>query len=199
MHSLLYKAWGIFLLLLLSHASLFATSHTYVNNQDSQLVKKSEIFATLLANELYQKTGISLYLIALDSLKGQDVSTYKATLLPTLRQPYVLVLFAKQEKKIDIVASEESEKLFDKKDVYWNYIVPLIPKKDAELAPPNISAMLLNGYVQIADSIALSLDVKLEHTFAPEDKGTRTFVRITLYAMLFILLLLFLFRFTRRK
>lgn len=174
-------------------------SSPYVYNPHAQLVPKTEAFVHLLANELREKTGVSLYIAAYEKLQEYDVKAQEEELIKGFRRPYILLFFTKNEKKIDIIASEEAETMFDKKDVYWNYIVPLLPRKDEELDPPRISAVLLNGYVQIADSIALSAGVKLEHTFTPEDRGTRTFVRMLLYFMTFSLLLLFLFRMLRRR
>lgn len=103
------------------------------------------------------------------------------------------------KKKINIVTSAEAEKMFDKKEVYWDYIVPLIPKKDAELTPQNISAFLLNGFVDIADRIAEYHGVELEHSFPKQNKGVQIAVRTLLYVMLFVILLLFVFVYLRRK
>lgn len=138
-------------------------------------------------------------MVALEHLEGRDFKSYEEELAKDFKRPYAFIFFVKKEKKIDVVAEGEVEKLFDKKDVYWNYIVPLIPKKENELTAPNISAMLLNGYVQIADSVAEKAGVKLEHSFVSEDKGTKVFVRVVLYFMMFTLLLLFVFRWIRKK
>lgn len=191
---LFLRTLALFLLPLLA----WGFSSPYVYNPHAQLVPKTEAFVHLLASELREKTGVSLYIATYEHLQGREVKTQEEELLKGLKRPYVLLFFTKNEKKIDIIASEEAKEMFDKKDVYWNYIVPLIPRKDEELDPPRISAILLNGYVQIADSIAFSAGVELEHTFAPEDMGTRTFVRMLLYFMTFSLLLLFLFRVLRR-
>ncbi|NLU35295.1 MAG: TPM domain-containing protein [Wolinella succinogenes] len=180
-------------------ATLVAFSSPYVINPHAQLVPKTEAFVHLLAQELQEKTGVSLYLVALENLEGRDFKSYEEELAKDFKRPYAFIFFAKKEKKIDVVAEGEVEKLFDKKDVYWNYIVPLIPKKENELTASNISAMLLNGYVQIADSVAEKAGVKLEHSFVSEDKGTKVFVRVVLYFMMFTLLLLFVFRWIRKK
>ena len=119
--------------------------------------------------------------------------------MQSLKNPYVLLFFTQFEKKINIIASADAEKMFDKKEVYWDYIVPLIPKKDDELTPQNISAFLLNGFVDIADRIAEYHDVELEHSFPKQNKGVQIAVRTLLYVMLFVLLLLFVFVYLRRK
>lgn len=190
---LFFKARGLLLACLIVPSFLLGSP--YIFNPDSQLVHKTELFAQILAQEVKEKTGISLYLIALESLQGRDFATYKEELLKDFTAPYGAILFIKQEKKIDIITQEID--WLDKKDIYWNYIVPLIPKKESEITPPNISAMLLNGFVQLADTIALHEGVALEHSFVAEDKGTRVLTRTILYGMLFALLILFLFRWRR--
>lgn len=77
--------------------------------------------------------------------------------------------------------------------------MPLIPKSDKELTQQNISAFLLNGFVDIADRIASSKGIALEHSFPKQNKGMQIAVRTALYAMLFILLLLFVFVYLRRN
>ena len=87
----------------------------------------------------------------------------------------------------------------DKKAVYWDYIVPLIPQSDKDLTQQNISAFLLNGFVELADRLAELYNVQLEHSFPKQNKGLQIAVRTILYVMLFILLLLVLFVYLRRK
>ena len=83
--------------------------------------------------------------------------------------------------------------------VYWDYIVPLIPRSDKELTPENISILLVNGFVDIADRIAAFYGIELEHGFTKINKGGERFSRIILYTMLFILLLLFAFASLKSK
>ncbi len=83
--------------------------------------------------------------------------------------------------------------MFDKKEVYWDYIVPLIPNSDKELTQQNISAFLLNGFMDIADRIAQFHKVELKHSFSTTNKGVELTTKMILYLMLFILLIVFAF------
>ena len=89
--------------------------------------------------------------------------------------------------------------MFDKNDVYWDYIVPLIPNSKDELTSERISAFLLNGFVDIADRIAEFHNVALEHSFPKQNKGIQIAVKVALYSILFVMLILFAFVYLRRK
>lgn len=171
----------------------------YVLENQNQLIDKTVGFIEILSSEVYEKTGVSLYVVALENLGSKNLQEKQQFFIRNLKNPYVLLFFAQFEKKINIIASADAEKMFDKKEVYWDYIVSLIPKKDDELTPQNISAFLLNGFVDIADRIAEYHDVELEHSFPKQNKGVQIAVRTLLYVMLFVLLLLFVFVYLRRR
>lgn len=177
----------------------FLVAKPYVLENQNQLIDKTVAFVEILSDEVYEKTGVSLYVVALKDLGSKNLQEQEQFFIQNLKSPYVLLFFTQFEKKINIVTSAEAEKMFDKKEVYWDYIVPLIPKKDAELTPQNISAFLLNGFVDIADRIAEYHSVELEHSFPKQNKGVQIAVRTLLYVMLFVILLLFVFVYLRRK
>ncbi|MCI5967977.1 TPM domain-containing protein [Helicobacter sp.] len=178
---------------------VFAFARTYVLENQNQLVDKTEGFIEILSDEVYEKTGVSLYVVALENLGGKSIQEQEHFFTQNLKFPYALLFFTQLEKKINIITSPEVERMFDKKEVYWDYIVPLIPQSDKELTQQNISAFLLNGFVDIADRIATYHNVELEHSFPKQNKGVEIAVRTLLYAMLFIMLLLFLFVHLRKK
>ncbi|MBX7490739.1 TPM domain-containing protein [Helicobacter turcicus] len=172
---------------------------SYVLENQNQLVEKTVGFIEILSNEVYEKTGVSLYVVALENLGNKSIQEQEQLFTQNLKSPYVLLFFTHFEKKINIIASPEAEKMFDKKEVYWDYIIPLIPNKDDGLTPQSISAFLLNGFVDIADRIATYHNVELEHSFPKQNKGVQIAVRTLLYVMLFVILLLFVFVYLRRK
>lgn len=176
-----------------------AFAKPYVLENQNQLIDKTTQFIEILSSEVFEKTGVSLYVVALEGLKGTSLEEQQQKYLKLIKEPYVLLFFVRNEKKINIITNAESEKLFDKQAVYWDYIVPLIPKSDEELTPQSISAFLLNGFVDIADRIAETKGVTLEHSFPKEHKGVQIAVRTALYAMLFVLLALFALVYLRRN
>ena len=197
----MFRAWkiGIFSLFLCAFLHTFSWGAPFVLENQNQLIDKTTQFIEILSNEVFEKTGVSLYVVALEGLKGTSLEEQQQKYLKQVKEPYVLLFFVRNEKKINIITNAESEKLFDKQAVYWDYIVPLIPKSDEELTPQSISAFLLNGFVDIADRIAETKGVTLEHSFPKEHKGVQIAVRTALYAMLFVLLALFALVYLRRN
>lgn len=182
-----------------------AHSAYVVDNTHKLLIPKSVDFVETLSTELQAKTGYHLYMAVVDSVPMEDFflespqdSTlkltpkqkrlaYKNMLLEKLQKPYTLIVFMKEDEKIDIISSEP-KKYFDEEKVYYEYMVPLLPKqKDEILTPQLISAIVLNGYAQAADMIAHHFDVKLENNMPVDESGGREFVRFSMYVMLLVM------------
>jgi hypothetical protein len=72
-----------------------------------------------LGNELYKKSGISLYLVMLHKLPdGVSMVEYEKNLLSTFKKPTILMTFSEENTAVDILANDNSlYKYFDKKDV----------------------------------------------------------------------------------
>ena len=178
-------------------SNVFASS--YVLENQNQILDKTVGFIDVLSNEVFEKTGVSIYLVALDSLNNKPIKEVESYYLQNLKSPYILLFFVRKDKKIDIITDEKSNVMFDKNSVYWDYIVPLIPKKDDEINIQSISAFLLNGFVDIADNVAYFNNVSLEHGYLKRDVAVQSGVRLVLYIMLFILLILFVYVYLRKK
>ncbi len=195
--------WAV---MLYADISLAQTRPAYVvDNTHKLLIPKSVDFVKALSTELQAKTGYHLYVAVVDSVPMEDLflespqdSTlkltpkqkrlaYKNMLLEKLQKPYTLIVFMKEDEKIDIISSEP-KKYFDEEKVYYEYMVPLLPKqKDEILTPQLISAIVLNGYAQAADMIAHHFDVKLENNMPVDESGGREFVRFSMYVMLLVM------------
>ncbi|WP_230197840.1 hypothetical protein [Helicobacter cinaedi] len=195
--------WAV---MLYADISLAQTSPAHVvDNTHKLLIPKSVDFVETLSTELQAKTGYHLYVAVVDSVPMEDLflespqdSTlkltqkqkrlaYKNMLLEKLQKPYTLIVFMKEDEKIDIISSEP-KKYFDEEKVYYEYMVPLLPKqKDEILTPQLISAIVLNGYAQAADMIAHYFDVKLENNMPVDESGGREFVRFSMYVMLLVM------------
>ncbi|WP_180762705.1 hypothetical protein [Helicobacter sp. 12S02232-10] len=164
-----------------------------LDNQSGLLIPKSAAFVQRVSSELKYKTGFSFYVDVVDkaSLNSkQERKDYKNNVISKFSPPYGVLFFFRQAKKIDIVLSEDSKDLFNTDQIFFDYIAPLLPEKDVDLTPQRISAIILNGYSEIADRIADKYGVNLENNFPSENQNL--FVRVILYLMLFSLVGLFI-------
>ena len=158
---------------------------------DSALLnKKTTDFINQTSFELFSKTGVKLYVFSNETLQQNNKSfetyeQFKSDLLKALNAPFVAIVAIKNNKKIDIIASNDeilSKDLRNK--IYWEYIVPLLPKKDENPLLPAI----FNGYVEAVDLIADNFGVTINHNISKDEKGANLVAKGILYAMLFSML-----------
>lgn len=164
----------------------FACAGNFVFNEDSLLVEKSANFIEQTSAELKSKTGVNLFVFMGESLGDSTYSAFKDSFSAKLSKPFVALILFKNDKKIDIIQSQDD--LLDKNKVYWEYMVPLIPRKDNELTPQALSAVVFNGYVESVDLIADKFGVAVEHNIPKDEKGARAVAQVILYIMLFSML-----------
>lgn len=163
-----------------------AFANTFVFNDDSLFMPKSVELVESISTELVGKTGVNMYIYMSEKLKSPTYQEFKAHFSSMLKSPFVAIVLIKNDKKIDIIQSEPN--IVDKNKIYWEYMVPLLPKKDDELTSQALSAVVLNGYVESVDLIAHNFGVKIEHNIAKDEKGAKTIARVILYIMLFSML-----------
>lgn len=173
---------GILIILACVHLS----ANNFVLNPNNLLTQKSSEFIEKVSQELLQKTGVSLYVYMSESLNGMEYLDFKENFIKQLEKPFAAIVLIRNDKKIDIISSKDD--LFDKKKVYWEYMVPLIPTKDSELTPQALSAVVFNGYIESVDLIADKFDTKIEHNIPKDEKGAKAMAQLILYAMLFSML-----------
>lgn len=184
------------------------------------LNQKSKDFINQTSLELFEKTGVNLYVFADSALAESSLDSatltksttsaesslanstiaesspnpyehFKQRFIQTLTSPFAAIIVIKNAKKIDIIASSD-DFLPPKarKKIYWEYMVPLLPQKDDENALP---AVVFNGYVEAVDLIADYFGVEIKHNIAKDEKGAKLVAKGILYIMLFSMLGLFAF------
>lgn len=171
----------------------------FVLDNDEQLFPASYAFINSLSREVFEKSGISVYVVALKGLRDYNLESLKQSLSIHLRSPYLYILFIREEKKIDIQGSIDVISKIPASDIYWNYIVPLIPKKDSEINPSSIAAFLINGYIALVQELSIIEQIKLDNQYVPQTKTVESTTRIALYFMTFTLLALFIMFIVRKK
>lgn len=184
------------------------TSQSYVlDNPHWLLIPKSVGFVEQLSAELQGKTGYHLYVAVVDSVPAHDSAlsskesrlAYKSTLTHNLPKPYTLIVFMREDKKIDIISSSPHTYL-DENKVYDEYMIPLLPReRDEILSPQRVSAIVLNGYAQAADMIASHFGIHLENNMPVDESGGREFVRFCMYIMLLVMFGIIGVAYLRRK
>ncbi len=78
--------------------SLYGKS--YVLDNQNQILDKTADFIEVLANEVYEKTGVGLYIVALEDLEGMNLQEKELLYKKDLKNPYILLFFVKKKKKL---------------------------------------------------------------------------------------------------
>lgn len=180
-------------------------SQDYVlQNQGEILSSKSAGFIRQLSQELFEKTGVALYVAVADSLQGSGDAKeirkeWKQNLLKSLDSPYAVVFLVKSHKKIDIVLNPQIQGI-DVNEIITEYMVPILMQEKG-LPNPKVSASILNGYAQLADEIAEHYHQSLQNNLIVDKSGSRNLVRYSIYLMLGIMftIIAFVYVLGRRK
>lgn len=194
------KAKGIFLFCLLLITPLFSLAKEYVIYDDI-LDERAAVKIQEMGEELYQKSGVKVFLVAKKSGEGEEILSYEKRFAQTLTPPYAILTLFLEEKKVDIYHSSGIEKEFDKDAMLspmpWKgTIIPLLTNKKKEVG---VSPALLNGYGDLVDQIAGYRKITLESSIGNANKTTISVVRLLVYGFVGSLILLVIIRRIRNR
>ncbi len=197
----LNKAREIFLFCLFLFLPLQGFSKALIISDPSLLDERAIVKMEEMGDELFKKTSIHVFLIAKNSGDGKEIVSFEKEFAQTLAEPFVLLTLFLEEKKIDIYASKELEKAFDKEVLLsplpWKgMIIPLLTNKKKEVG---ITPALLNGYAELVEQIAASRNVVLESSIGNANKTTISLVKVLIYGFIGGLLLFVFIRRMRKN
>jgi uncharacterized membrane protein YgcG len=154
-----------------------------------------------MGSELFEKSGISVYVAAPKSLEGQSIQEYEEKVANSLNSPYVLFTLAKSEQQVDIIYSESLEGKFDKEKTLspfpWSgTVIPLLSvKKDND----KYNAAILNGYADIVEQIANSYDIKLQSAIGNTNRDILFWVKMGIYVFVLVIILRYAYNLARKR
>ncbi len=176
----------IFIFLLSQSLALGAN---FVINNDEILSQKVSVKLNEIGSELYAKSGINL---AVGVYKdGELEALFKEQ---NLSSPYAFLLLIKDKKKVEIFADSNTSKLFNKEQILSvnpesGTIIPILVSKNGK---DIYNAAILNGYADIAEQIASSLNFQLESSVGNSNKTTLNFLRFFIYGLVaFFIIVIF--------
>ena len=167
----------IFIFLLSQSLALGAN---FVINNDEILSQKVSVKLNEIGSELYAKSGINL---AVGIYKdGELEALFKEQ---NLSSPYAFLLLIKDKKKVEIFADANTSNLFNKGQILSvnpesGTIIPILVSKNGKDV---YNAAILNGYADIAEQIASSLNFQLESSVGNSNKTTLNFLRFFIYGL----------------
>ena len=176
----------IFIFLLSQSLALGAN---FVINNDEILSQKVSLKLNEIGSELYTKSGINLVVGVYKN--GELEALFKEQ---NLSSPYAFLLLIKDKKKVEIFADANTSKLFNKEQILSvnpesGTIIPILVSKNGKDV---YNAAILNGYADIAEQIASSLNLQLESSVGNSNKTTLNFLRFFIYGLVaFFIIVIF--------
>ena len=167
----------IFIFLLSQSLALGAN---FVINNDEILSQKVSVKLNEIGSELYAKSGINLVVGVYKD--GELEALFKEQ---NLSLPYAFLLLIKDKKKVEIFSDTNTSKLFNKEQILSvnpesGTIIPILVSKNGKDV---YNAAILNGYADIAEQIASSLNFQLESSVGNSNKTTLNFLRFFIYGL----------------
>ena len=197
------RKWLMRALALVFVVSYLYSSENFVLLNENILPQKTVEKINEIGNELLQKTGVHLYVAAVQKMKGKKIVDYEKNLSSTLPKPFVLLTLAVKNHKVDIINSSDISQRFDKEEILsplpWKgTIIPLLTShsKNPKAA---IEAAILNGYAQIAEEIANSYGKKLKSGLGNTNRTIYFWLRMLFYSILALIFLNFIYRRVLKK
>ena len=178
--------FSILVLLFLPY-SLFA-KYIYINEDIITPISEQKI--EKLGEELYQKTGISLYIAAVKKIKDENFKMFEEKIAKNLKKPYILLAFSRDDYKVDLLMCHKLKNLIDKNSVLIFY-GPIIPEFFSD-QKDKYSRALFGGYIYIADKLADIYHVKLVTNLGIINKTFYYFFRYTVYVGYIAVFLIFI-------
>ena len=157
-----------------------ALGANFVINNDEILSQKVSVKLNEIGSELYAKSGINLVVGVYKD--GELEALFKEQ---NLSLPYAFLLLIKDKKKVEIFTDANTSKLFNKEQILSvnpesGTIIPILVSKNGKDV---YNAAILNGYADIAEQIASSLNLQLESGVGNSNKTTLNFLRFFIYGL----------------
>lgn len=175
-----------------------ALASSYIIINDGTVSPKVSAKVNEMGSELFEKSGIRVYVAVPKSLDGKTTTQYAKSLLEgqQLKDPYVLFLLAKNDTQVDILYSKGLEKNFDKEAVLspfpWSgTVLPLLAQKKEK---DKYNAAILNGYADIVEQIASSKNIKLQSAIGNTNKEIYWVLQIVIFGFLIFIFGVYLYR-----
>ncbi|MBV5278460.1 MAG: TPM domain-containing protein [Campylobacteraceae bacterium] len=185
------KAKGLILFCLFLFLPFYSLAKEFVINEEV-IEERTAQKIEEMGQELFQKSGVKVYLIAKKSGNGENIVVHEQNFSKNITPPYAILTLFLEDQKVDIYNSPDLNREFDKESMlsplpWTGTILPLLTGKKKDIS---VSAALLNGYGDIVDQIADFRKIKLESSIGSANKNTINIFKFFIYGFLVIMAIL---------
>jgi ABC-type antimicrobial peptide transport system permease subunit len=184
---------NILILVFILVSNMIANQVPYILTNSDILDERAIMKIKEIGDESKLKLGVNLY-VDLKGNNGIDTKLPRKQRIKLMKEkenqlrkkvkaPYVILTMAIDQMYASILLSPDLKDIVDRDDVLGGYVIPLLASKDKNSLMAKASAASLNGYAQIADSIAAYKNIKLKSSIGNEGKIASTVWKVFMYTM----------------
>lgn len=165
--------------------TLYGTQNPYVLLHDGLIDQRAQDKIFQIGSEVQSKLNVKLYTFIKENngmnldlpfeQRKKIMKDYEKMVTKDLKGSYAVLMLVLDQRHATIIMSEDMKKIIDKRDIIDGYVTPVLASKDKNTLFTKTSAAILNGYAQMADSLAESKGLTLESSIG---SGTKTFSTI---------------------
>ena len=196
-------------LLLVFIANVHATTHPYILSHDGLIDARAQDKILEIGNETKAKLNVNLYINIKENngidikeehnIRREQMKLKEQLLVQNLEKPYAVLSISIDQLYTNILISDDLKEIIDRDDILDNYVIPLLASKDKNSLFAKTSAAVLNGFAQMADSVAESKNIKLDSSIGSEGKTAGTIWRVFMYTLVVAGLLLYILVILRER
>lgn len=178
-------------LLLVFISTLSANQNPYIIMDDGLIDQRAQDKIFEIGQETKQKLGVNLYVNIQENnginpkekrdIRKNLMRKLEAEMISKLDKPYVVLSISIDQLYANILYSDDMKTIIDKDDILDGYVIPLLASKDKNSLFAKTSAATLNGFAQMADSIAQSQNITLVSSIGSEGKTAGTIWKVFMY------------------
>jgi hypothetical protein len=174
------------------HTFAFA-NNPYILKHDGLIDQRAQDKIFQIGQEVKSKLNVNLYAYITEN-NGIDITLpreerivlmkqFEKDMVKDLPKPYAIVAISTDQLYTNILMSEDLKDILDKDDLLDGYVIPLLASKDKNTLFAKTSAAVLNGYAQMADSIAASQNIELLSSIGSGGKVASTIWKMVMYTL----------------
>jgi hypothetical protein len=181
------------LFLALAFTTLFANENNFILKHDGLIDQRAQDKIHEIGLEAKNKLGINIYTFIIENngidtalpreQRREMMKQFDNEIIPSFlaKSSYAILVISIDQKYANILMSDNLKKQIDKDEILDGYVIPLLASKDKNSLFSKTSAATLNGYAQIADSIASQQNIKLVSSIGSAGKTASSIWKVFMY------------------
>jgi hypothetical protein len=196
---------------MLCFVTLDAKNTQFILAHDGLIDKRAQDKINQIGQEVKEKLNTSVFTYVMEN-NGIDMELPREQRITQMREydkkiieklgiknNYVVLVLIIDQMYANILVSPNLNNIIDKNDILDGYVVPLLASKDKNTLFAKTSAATLNGYAQIADSIAKSKNIQLDSSIGSSGKTAGTIWKVFMYSVVLFGILAYAYVILRQR